>query len=104
MVDYEIKERIYEIIKEYRKDHNLTVINITHDSEDMLRGDYIAIISNGKIVVNDLTKNVLKREKLLDNLGIKLPFVVDLSYKLMFYGLIDDIILDEVEMVNTLWK
>lgn len=104
MVDYEIKERIYEIIKEYRKDHNLTVINITHDSEEMLRGDYIAIMSNGKIVVNDLTKTVLKREKLLDNLGIKLPFVVDLSYKLMFYGLIDDIILDEVEMVNTLWK
>lgn len=104
MVDYEIKERVYNIINEYRQTHNLTVINITHNVEDTLRGDNIAIIHKGKLVMADITKEVLRQEKKLNDLGMKLPFIVDLSHKLRFYGLLDDIILNEEEMVDILWK
>ncbi len=104
MVDSEIKERIYKIIKDYKKEHSLTVLNITHDIEDTLYGDKIVVIDEGKLIISDTTKEVLGREKMLNDLGIKLPFIADLSHKLRYYGLVDDIILDMDEMVSLLWK
>lgn len=104
MVDYSIKERIYKIIKKYKKEHQLTVLNISHDMEDTLYGDRIVVIDDGKMIMNDTTKEVLKQEKKLVDLGLSLPFIADLSHKLRYYGLVDDIILDLDEMVDILWK
>ena len=48
----------------------------------------------------------LKKEidQLLKENNIELPFMVDLSNKLKFYGLLENNILDINEMVETLWK
>ena len=41
---------------------------------------------------------------LLLKLGIELPFMVDLSLKLMFYEIVDNMYLKEEDLVNSLWK
>ena len=48
--------------------------------------------------------NVYKEERLLKKLGLDLPFMVDLSNKLGYYGLVSDTMLNMNEMVNHLWK
>ena len=46
----------------------------------------------------------LQEEKILTRLGLSLPFMIDLSLKLKFYDLLDDIVLDSDRMVDILWK
>ena len=91
-------------ILDYIKQKKITLINITNDIEQSLDSDKIIILNSGKIISNSKPSTILKNEKLLRENNIELPFMVDLSNKLKFYGLIENNILDINEMVETLWK
>lgn len=104
MVDMDIRDRIYDILKEVNKNKGITIINITHDMDEVIHGDSIMVMDNGKIVLNGNTKDVISEEKIFNKLGLSLPFMAELSMKLKYYGLVDDIILDMNEMVDVLWK
>ena len=99
-----IKDKVLKKLKKLCKEHNITVINITNDIEDVVYGDNIAIIDNKKIIINDKKSEVLSNEKLFKKLNIKLPFMADLSIKLSYYDLVNNIELDMNKMVNRLWK
>lgn len=62
------------------------------------------VLNHGKIYLRGAPLEVMKEDQKLIHLGLELPFMVDLSLKLQFYELLDDIILDMEGMVNTLWK
>ena len=47
---------------------------------------------------------VLEKDNILNKLGLRLPFMVDLSVKLKDYDLIKDIELNKNRMVDILWK
>lgn len=104
MLDEAERQKILKILVELNKNNNLTIINITHNSEELLYGTDIVILNQGKVVAEGLTKDILRQEKAFKNNGLELPFVVDLSYKLKYYGLVDDIVLDMDELVNIIWK
>ena len=104
MVDNNVKDKILTILCDLNKKNNLTIINITHNSEELLYGTDIAIINNGILIEQGETKEILRKEKAFKQNGLELPFVVDLSYKLKYYGLVNDIVLDMDELVNLIWK
>ena len=97
-------DKILKILKKYHKITNMTIINVTNDTEQIIYGDMLAILSNGKIIVNDLKENIITNEKLFKSLNLKLPFMADLSLKLKYYNLINKLELDMDKMVNKLWK
>ena len=66
--------------------------------------DKIYVLNEGKIVLSGTKEEVYKEENILHNLGFELPFMVELSNRLMFYDLIDHVIYDMEEMVDNLWK
>ena len=47
---------------------------------------------------------VMEYDKILNRLGIELPFEIELSEKLKLYGLIDNLIPDVEKLVDTLWE
>ncbi len=100
MINY--YERI-EILKKI-KDLNITVLYITDDVNDILISDKIILINDKKIILNSTLKKALQCEKEFNNCNLELPFMADLSKKLGYYGLVDDIILNKTEMVDVLWK
>lgn len=104
MIDNESRNKILGIIKDINNNKGTTIINVTHDTEDTLYGDKVLIINDGKIVAYDETNKIIKDEKLFTKNSLVLPFMADLSIKLKYYGLVDDIILDMDEMVDILWK
>jgi energy-coupling factor transport system ATP-binding protein len=104
MVENELIDKIFKLIKEIRRRNNLTIINITHDMEQSLYGDDIIVLNGGKIFLSGPKEEVFKQEKELTKLGIELPFMASLSLKLKFYGLVDEMIFDMDEMVDKLWK
>ena len=103
LIDPLVRDNILELLNDL-KEEGMTIINISHDIEDTLISDEIVVMDNGKIVIKGKKEKVFKNEKLLNSLGYDLPFMVELSNRLMFYGLIDHIIYDMKEMVDTLWK
>lgn len=67
-------------------------------------GSEIIIIDKGKVLIQGKNEDVYKEEKIFKKLGFELPFMVELSNRLMFYDLIKKPIYDMEKMVNTLWK
>lgn len=103
MLDNIQKEKIFKLLKKINRELKTTIIYLTNDVESIIYGKTIGVISNKKIITGNI-KDTLKDEKLFKNSKQKLPFMADLSLKLKYYDLIDDIILDESKMVDALWK
>lgn len=95
------KELIFNKLKTLK---DTTIINITSNLNDCLYGDEVVVLSNGKVLLQGSNEEVLNNEDILNKMGLKLPFMVDLSLKLQFYDLVDEIILDMKKMVDNLWK
>ena len=104
MIDDLHKLKILKFLKNLNRKYGVTIINITHDIEESVYGDNIAIIDSGKVVINDKKDIIYKNEKLLKSIGFDLPFMVDLSNRLSYYGLVEKTIYDMEEMVDLLWK
>ena len=98
------KTYLIEVLKTINKKEKTTIILATNQLEDTIKADYLYILNNGKIVIEGSPLVVMTEDKLLNRLGLELPFMVDLSLKLKFYDLLDEIIIDMDRMVNELWK
>lgn len=103
MLDNIQKEKMFKLLKKINKELKTTIVYLTNDIESIIYGKTIGIISNKEIIKGNL-KDILKNEKLFKNSNQKLPFMADLSLKLKYYNLVNDIILDESKMVDALWK
>lgn len=104
MISNKDKQDLIRVIKRYKKDNNMTIINFTDDLEESFGTNRLVIINKGKIVIDGKPKDVMKNDTMINRLGIEIPFIVDLSSKLKLYGLIDDIYFDEETLVNDIWK
>lgn len=100
----EEKKIVASVLKKYHKKEHTTIIQMVEDLEDSLYGDDIVILSDGKAVLFDRKEKVLSESKILKAAGLQLPFIVNLSNKLKYYGLVDGVMLDMDEMVDVIWK
>lgn len=98
MVDFANKDKILKYIKKKKR----TIINITNDTEECIYGTDVVIL-NKKIVLNKPLIEALKEEKVFLENNLKLPFMAELSIKLRYYELLDQIILDMEDMVDKIW-
>lgn len=103
MIDAITKKKILSKLQDLNK-KGLTILNITQDSEECLYGTNIVIINKGKLIINKSLKVAFKNDKTFISNGLELPFMVDLSLKLKYYDLVDEIILDNKALVDKLWK
>lgn len=102
--DRDEKNKIIKLIKKKIKKNNMTVINLTCDSEEALLSDNVSIISNGQVILSESKKKFFENENILLENGLELPFIINLSSKLKFYGLLNKNYFDEKKMVKDLWK
>ena len=49
-------------------------------------------------------EDILKEEKILKKLGFNLPFIVELSNGLKYYGLVNKLYYDNESLVSDLWN
>ncbi len=94
------KDKVIEFLKQ----RNITIINFTSCEEEFLYCENMIIIDGNKVIMEGLTKEVLKNEKVIRRLGFNLPFVVDLSTQLKLYGVLDKYYYDTEELVVVLCK
>lgn len=95
------KDRIIKYLRQLKKS---IVIFTTNNSEDLCFADNLIIMKNGKIIDYKEVKELIEEENKFTKNDIKLPFLIDLSYKLKSYELIDRLIYDYEEMVDEVWQ
>lgn len=103
MVDIVKRENIFKFLRSLNK-RGLTIINFTHDSEELLKGNEIVIIQDGRVALQSGLKQAFSNVKVFTDNNLALPFIVDLSIKLQYYHTIDKIYLDNEQLVNDIWK
>ena len=99
-----LKENELNKLFRFLKDNDIKFINITNNMELCLYTDYLIILDNDNVLIEGLTLEVLKNDKLLKRLGFELPFLVDLSLLLKDYNLVNKIYLNNESLVGALWK
>ena len=103
-LDIYYKEKILSYLKQIKKSKKCTILFVTNNSEDLSFADNILIIKNGKIVATGILEELAQQENLFSKNGLQLPFIIDLSYKLKVYEVIDRLICDTDERVDELWQ
>lgn len=104
MVDYKYKEKIYKVLDNCNKEIGTTIINISHNLEDAVYGNDIIVMDKGKIIMKGKKEEVFKETSVFDKLGFDLPFIVDLSNKLRYYGLLNSLCFTKEDLVDNIWK
>ena len=95
---------ILSFLKEYQEEKEMTLLYIARNLKESLLADILYIIGEKRIFLKGLPMEVLRKDNVLNKIGLGLPFIVDLSVKLMDYDLLDDIVLEKDRMVDVLWK
>ena len=72
--------------------------------ENILFSSYTIFINNGYVQLDGTPSKILEHDNVLAREGIYIPIMMDLSLKLKFYNLVDDVIMDTGRMVDELWK
>lgn len=103
MIDECDRKHLLEILSKLHKE-GLTIINVVHDLSETYYSDRLIIINDGSIMLDGHPLKVMEYDKILNRLGIELPFEIELSIKLKLYGLIDELIPNVEELVDTLWQ
>ena len=103
MLNNILKDKIFKILKKLNTENKMTIINFTNNLEESLYSKRIILIDK-KVVFNKLLKDAFNEEKIYNELGLELPFMVKLSKKLSYYGLVDKIFLNMDKMVDYIWK
>ncbi len=104
MVDIVIKEKLLKNLKKLSDEKISTIIYFTTDIEDLIYSSNIALINEQKIEVIGSKNELLDKEQKFTKINRDLPFLANLCLKLKYYGLVDKLILNEVKLVNKLWK
>lgn len=87
MLDPKGKREILALIKEMRNENpDITIISITHDIEEAYQSDKVIVISSGKVALEGKPEDVLSDEKVMKDLNLTVPFILDCTLKLKEIG------------------
>ena len=84
--------------------HNILIFYVTNEVNDTVYFDYLIVLKNNRVAMEGNTLDILKEEKLMKLLGYSLPFYVNMSIQLGYYGVIRDVCLTKEELGDKLWK
>ena len=104
MLDPEGRLELIKIVQEIRKDHQMTVISITHDLEEVAMSDRVLVMKKGQVESTSSPRELFSRSD-IDKIGLDQPFVNQLRQSLRKSGLnLPDLYMTEDELEEALWE
>jgi energy-coupling factor transport system ATP-binding protein len=84
------KEEIFAVAAKLNKERNMTVIMAEHEVEVMAAyADRIIVLDKGSIILNGSPHEVFGQVEILEKIGLRVPQVTDLAYKLKSQKILD---------------
>ena len=104
MLDPEGRRELIQTVQEIRKDHQMTVVSITHDLEEVAMSDRVLVMKKGQVESTSSPRELFSRDD-LDQIGLDEPFANQLRGSLRETGYqLPDGYLTERELEDKLWE
>lgn len=104
MLDPEGRLELIRIVKEIKDEHNMTVISITHDLDEVALSDRVIVMKNGQIESTSTPAELFMRDDLIE-LDLEQPFTARLAESLRQAGIAIPLrYFTEEELEETLWE
>lgn len=105
MLDPIGRREVLKTVKRLNREYGITIILITHYMEEAAMCGRVIVMDKGKVLLDDVPKEVFSRVELLKSVGLDVPQVTELVYELNKYGFgLDPHIITEEECTEALIK
>ena len=70
------RERVLEMIRQYRREHNTTVLLVSHSMEDIAKiADRVLVLNHGQVALFETVSEIFARSEELAEMGLSVPAV-----------------------------
>ena len=90
MLDPKSKKEVLNIMNFLNKKNNTTILNITHNMKEVALSDRVIVLKDGKILKQDVPKNIFEDECVLKEAGLCLPEVSEFIMLLNKEGFVEE--------------
>ena len=105
MLDPDSRKEVINIVKELNRKEGMTIILITHHTDEVVDADRIVLMKDGKIIGDDIPKKILADCELLKKAKMDIPPVVELGMRLEKQQIgLEGPVLQEQEMIEKIVK
>lgn len=105
MLDPRGREEVMKTILRLNKEEGKTIILITHFMSEAVQADRVAVMEEGKLVLEGPPREVFNEVDTMKSLGLDVPQVTELAARLKAVGVpLPDGILDREEFVDALCR
>lgn len=105
MLDPDSRKEVINIVKELNRKEGMTIILITHHTDEVVDADRIVLMKDGKIIGDDITKKIFADYELLKKAKMDIPPVVELGMRLEKQQIgLEGPVLQEQEMIEKIVK
>ena len=105
MLDPDSRKEVINIVKELNRKEGMTIILITHHSDEVVDADRIVLMKDGKIIGDDIPKKIFADYELLKKAKMDIPPVVELGMRLEKQQIgLEGPVLQEQEMIEKIVK
>ena len=104
MLDPVGRQEVMETVMHLNQEKGMTIILITHFMEEALRAQKVAVMDNGRVIMEGTPREVFQQEETLRKAGLDVPPMVELAGRMRAEGVeIPGNIINVEEMAETLW-
>ena len=105
MLDPDSRKEVINIVKELNRKEGMTIILITHHTDEVVDADRIGVMKDGKIIGDDIPKKIFADYELLKKAKMDIPPVVELGMRLEKQQIgLEGPVLQEQEMIEKIVK
>ena len=105
MLDPDSRKEVINIVKELNRKEGMTIILITHHTDEVVDADRIVLMKDGKIIGDDIPKKIFVDYELLKKAKMDIPPVVELGMRLEKQQIgLEGPVLQEQEMIEKIVK
>lgn len=105
MLDPMGRREVISTIKKLNKTKGMTVVLITHYMDEAAQADRCVVLQKGKVIIDDVPRNVFREVELIQSIGLDVPQVTLLAHQLRKQGIdIPDDVITIDECADALLK
>jgi len=86
MLDPKGRKEVLSVVEKLNKERGVTVINITHYMDEVVRADKVYVVNDGKIATAGTPKEIFEQVQLIESCGLELPPAAIIAIKLIEKG------------------
>ena len=103
MLDPNSRRDVLELVHTLNREKGITIILITHHTDEVVDADSIVLMDHGKILCQGAPREIFSRPELLAQVKMDMPQITDLCFRLAGQGLpLENPVLRQAEFVSQL--